>query len=44
MERRCNRHGIELTLEQARAFDEQLRFEIASASAEKMAKEPNEEQ
>src|ERR1700722_9058856 len=31
--------GIELSLEQAREFDEQLRFEIASAMAEKMTRE-----
>jgi len=32
-------NGIELSLEQAREFDEQLRFEIASVIAEKMRKD-----
>jgi len=34
-------NGIELSLEQAREFDEQLRFEIASAVVAKVASEPN---
>lgn len=32
-------NGIKLLLEQAREFDEQFRFKIASVTVEKMAKE-----